>query len=154
MHIIDLLSPERIACNSQATSKKRVLEQAGALLASGQKELSQGEIFNSLLARERLGSTGLGRGVALPHGRVEGCEQPGVALLKLEHTIDYDSLDGQPVDLVCALLVPQEATEEHLQLLSQMAEMFRDSQLLSDLRAAQTPTEMLDLLRHWQRSAA
>ncbi len=151
MQVSELLELERISCNTDAASKKRVLEQLSALLAGNQSELTQTQIFDSLLSRERLGSTGLGHGVAIPHGRVKNTDRTLVALLKLDHGIDYDSIDNQPVDLLFALLVPEQSTDEHLQLLSQLAEMFSDPELINQLRAANDSCGLLTTIREWQQ---
>ncbi len=151
MQVSELLELERISCNTDAASKKRVLEQLSALLAGSQSELTQTQIFDSLLSRERLGSTGLGHGVAIPHGRVKNTDRTLVALLKLDHGIDYDAIDNQPVDLLFALLVPEQSTDEHLQLLSQLAEMFSDPELINQLRAANDSCGLLTTIREWQQ---
>lgn len=151
MQVSELLELERINCNTDAASKKRVLEQLSALLADSQSELTQTQVFDSLLSRERLGSTGLGHGVAIPHGRVKNTDKTLVALIKLEHGIDYDAIDNQPVDLLFALLVPEHSTDEHLQLLSQLAEMFSDPELVKQLRAANDSGSLLNTIREWQK---
>lgn len=151
MQVSQLLELDRVHCNYPAASKKRVLEQISELIAHGDTELNQTQVFDSLISRERLGSTGLGRGVAIPHARVKNSEHTIAALLKLERGVDYDAIDGQPVDLVFALLVPEQATEEHLQLLAQLAEMFSDSNLLNDLRQANDSQHLLDAIRTWQK---
>jgi PTS system nitrogen regulatory IIA component len=152
MQVSELLELERISCNTHAASKKRVLEQLSELLTSSQTELTQTQVFDSLLSRERLGSTGLGHGVAIPHGRVKDSEKTLVALIKLEHGIDYDAVDNQPVDLLFALLVPEHSTDEHLQLLSQLAEMLSDPALVKQLRAATDSRSLLNTVHEWQRS--
>jgi PTS system nitrogen regulatory IIA component len=141
----DLLSPERVVLLHSASSKKRVLEGLSAQLASAIPNLSEIEIFNSLIARERLGSTGLGNGVAIPHARMAGVEDAIGAVMKLEQGVDYDALDQRPVDLLFALLVPENATEKHLELLSLLAEVFSDATSLAKLRAAQDADSLLSL---------
>lgn len=152
MQVSELLDLDRISCNTHAASKKRVLEELSQLLAASQTELTPNQVFDSLLARERLGSTGLGRGVAIPHGRVSSNEQTVLAMLKLQEGIDYDAVDSQPVDLFFALLVPEHSTEEHLQLLAQLAEMLSDNELVSNLRAANDAGTLLNTLRQWQQT--
>ncbi len=151
MQVSELLELERISCSTQAASKKRVLEQLSALLAENQSDLTQTQVFDSLISRERLGSTGLGHGVAIPHGRVKNSDKTLVALLKLDHGIDYDAVDNQPVDLLFALLVPEQSTDEHLQLLSQLAEMFSDPELVKQLRAANDSHSLLNTIQAWQQ---
>ena len=152
MQVSELLELERISCNVHAASKKRVLEQLSELLAGNQTELTQTQVFDSLLSRERLGSTGLGHGVAIPHGRVKDSDKTLIALLKLDHGIDYDAVDNQPVDLLFALLVPEHSTDEHLQLLSQLAEMLSNQELVKQLRAATNSRSLLNAITGWQKS--
>ncbi|TCK17555.1 phosphotransferase IIA-like nitrogen-regulatory protein PtsN [Thiogranum longum] len=149
MHIAKLLDPERIACQQEGSSKKRALETLSKLLASGLPDFTDGEIFDSLIGRERLGSTGLGKGVALPHGRMSGLDTPIAALLTLEKGIDYDAIDNQPVDLLFALLVPEESTDEHLKILALLAEMFSNADFCSQLRKSSNAKDCLDLINHW-----
>jgi PTS system nitrogen regulatory IIA component len=152
MQVSELLELERISCNTHAASKKRVLEQLSELLADNQGDLTQIKVFDSLLSRERLGSTGLGHGVAIPHGRVKESDRTLLALIKLDQGIDYDAVDNQPVDLLFALLVPEHSTDEHLQLLSQLAEMLSDPVLVERLRSATDSGSLLDTIREWQQS--
>lgn len=154
MMIADLLSPERVVLLPSASSKKRVLEALSAQLASAIPNLSEIDIFNSLIARERLGSTGLGNGVAIPHARMAGVEEAIGAVLKLEQGVDYDALDQQPVDLLFALLVPENSTEKHLELLSQLAELFSDAKSLAKLRTAQNADSLLNLFNETSPSHA
>lgn len=150
IRLSELLTLERIRCDVHATSKKRGLEQLSILLAEGQPELKKKSIFDSLIARERLGSTGFGRGVAIPHGRVPGNEASLGAIIKLAHPIDFDAADGQPVDLLFALLVPENSTEEHLQVLSKLAEMFSDEATVMLLRQANDPSALYNIIAAWQ----
>jgi len=152
MLVSELLELERISCNAHAASKKRVLEQLSELLAGNQTELTQTQVFDSLLSRERLGSTGLGHGVAIPHGRVKNSDKTLLAMIKLDHGIDYDAIDNKPVDLLFALLVPEQSTDEHLQLLSQLAEMLSDAELVKQLRAATSSRSLLNTIHQWQQS--
>lgn len=153
MNIADLLTPERIAHHAQSGSRKRVLELLSNLLAHGQPRLSQKEIFESLIAREKLGGTGLGRGVALPHGRLKNNDRALGAFVQLQAGIDYDANDKQPVDLLFALIVPEQSTDEHLQILASLAHMFSDKQFREKLRMAESGAELFDLLTQWQPHA-
>jgi PTS system nitrogen regulatory IIA component len=138
----------------EAGSKKKVLEcLSGALSASLTTHTTE-QIFDQLIARERLGSTGLGVGVALPHCRLAGIEAPMGALATLTDAIDYDSPDNEPVDLVFALIVPDSADEEHLQLLAQLAELFMQKEMCDQIRNAQTADKVLSLIHQWQQHAA
>lgn len=150
MNISDILSPERISCAATPASKKRVLEEVGALMLNADASLTQGEIFDSLLSRERLGSTGLGHGVAIPHGRIQSGDKTIGAFMQLREGIDFDVIDGQPVDLVFGLLVPEASTDEHLKILSQLAQMFSDKAYCEKLRHATSNEEIYTLLTNWQ----
>ncbi|MET0089107.1 MAG: PTS IIA-like nitrogen regulatory protein PtsN [Candidatus Thiodiazotropha sp.] len=145
------LVEERIGCGVEAASKKRVLEQLGQRLAESAPDLTQDEVFDALLERERLGSTGLGKGIALPHARMSKITQSVAAFVQLPEGIDFDAIDNKPVDLALAMLVPEEATEEHLQLLAKLARMFDDADFCSALRDADSSEQLFDLIR--QREA-
>ena len=135
MQIDHILTPERTFAGVQGGSKKRVLELIGKLVAQ-HPNLDPDAIYENLIARERLGSTGFGNGIAIPHCRLEDCHQAIGALLQLDGKIDFDALDGQPVDLIFVLLVPQEATEQHLQILKMLAGKLDNAELRDALRAA------------------
>ncbi len=130
----NFLTTDRIVCASDAASKKRVLETAGKLLAHASPALDDHQIFDKLLERERLGSTGFGHGVALPHARVAGIDQAYGSFLRLDHPVDFDAIDDAPVDLVFALLAPESANEEHLRILSALAALFGDQGFRDSLR--------------------
>jgi len=135
MQIDHILTPERPFSGVQGGSKKRVLELIGKLVAQ-HTNLDPDAIYENLIAREKLGSTGFGNGIAIPHCRLEDCHQAIGALLQLDGKIDFDALDGQPVDLIFVLLVPQEATEQHLQILKMLAGKLDRADLRDALRAA------------------
>ncbi len=145
------LVEERIGCGVEAASKKRVLEQLGQRLAESAPDLTQDEVFDALLERERLGSTGLGKGIALPHARMSKITQSVAAFIQLPEGIDFDAIDNKPVDLALAMLVPEEATEEHLQLLAKLARMFDDAEFCTALRDADSSEQLFQLIR--QREA-
>lgn len=142
MQITDLITPDRVACHVKAGSKKRAFEMLADMLATCQPGLAQQDIVDTLMSRERLGSTGLGHGVAIPHGRLKKLDKALAAIVQLERGIDFDAIDNEPVDVLFALLVPEESTEEHLQLLAQLAEMLSDEQLRNRLHSAQTRDEL------------
>ena len=123
--IARLLPPPNVVTNLSVTSKKRLFEQAG-LLFENNHAIERGKVFDSLFARERLGSTGLGEGVAIPHGRIKGLKDATGAFLRLATPVPFDSPDGKPVTLLFVLLVPEVATEQHLQILSELAQHFSD----------------------------
>ena len=150
MNITDLLLPERVTCCRDIGSKKRLLEHISELLASSSPLLSQNDIFNALLNREKLGSTGLGKGVAIPHGRMASLEKPVCAFIKLDTPIDFDASDGDPVDLIFALLVPEDSTEEHLQVLSTIAEIFNNTSVNMGLRQCDLDSCLLEQLSQWE----
>ena len=125
-----------------------MLEEASVLLAASIPDASQEAIYERLLERERLGSTGVGHGVALPHARIEGLDRAFGAFVQLANGVDYDAIDGAQVDLVFALVVPQEATEEHLRLLAQLAALFSDADLCTRLRQSVTPEAVLAVIGH------
>ena len=135
MQISQILSPELTFAAVEGGSKKRVLELIGKLIAQ-HTQLDADAIYESLIAREKLGSTGFGNGIAIPHCRLEQCTEPVGALLQLESRIDFDSLDGEPVDLIFVLLVPHEATEQHLLILKTLAERLDREEVRAELRQA------------------
>lgn len=132
--IDNILVPELCLCQVSASSKKRVLEFIAEQVKNYDSTLDGTLIFNNLIARERLGSTGIGQGIAIPHCRLEGLDRVIGVLLTLEEGIEFDAIDNQPVDLVFALIVPKEATSEHLELLSQLAEKFNERAFCDRLR--------------------
>ncbi len=147
--ISKLLSMGDILLDVPATSKKRLLEHA-ALLFENEHRLERNKVFDSLFARERLGSTGLGQGVAIPHGRIKGLKSPLIALLRAEAPVPFESPDGQPVRLLVVLLVPEHATEEHLEILSELAEILSDSPLRESLLSATDPASIFRVLSNWE----
>jgi PTS system nitrogen regulatory IIA component len=149
-----VISAERIAVNQSTSSKKRLLEQMTDLLLATDATLDRNAVAQTLIERERLGSTGIGHGVALPHGRVKDLDAPSGAFAVLEAPVDFDALDGQPVDLVFALLVPSEATDEHLRILARLAAMFNDGSLRDALRRTRSSADAYDLLIGWKGSSA
>ncbi len=123
--ITQLLPLENILLDLEASSKKRVFEHVG-LLFENYLGIARSTVFDSLFAREKLGSTGLGQGVAIPHGRIKGLRDAAGAFVRLSTPVPFDSPDGKPVMLLFILLVPEVATEQHLQILSELAQHFSD----------------------------
>jgi len=150
MIISDILTPERILCHVQASSKKRVLEYFSKLLAQETSSLTSYDVFEGLLGRERLGSTAIGKGVAIPHARVAQCNVTLAAFLQLENGIDFDSIDKKPVDLLFALMVPENSTDEHLEILAQLAQMFSSDEFREKLRHTEDCGEKFNLLTDWK----
>ena len=142
----DLLSPGRIFTNVSINSKKRLLELISLTLAKKNKDLNSREIFESLCAREHLGSTALGNGIAIPHGRINGTEGVEALFLRLIKPLPLDADDGEPVDLIFALAIPRHCTEDHSKLLSSIADRFSEPELLEQLRNAEDANEIWHLL--------
>ena len=151
--VAKLLHPTHVVLDLQASSKKRLFEQAG-LLFENHHGIARSLVFDSLLARERLGSTGLGQGVAIPHGRIRGLKDAAGALFRLAQPVPFESPDGQPVTLAFVLLVPEKATEKHLQILSELAQMFSDRGLREAMGRAADAAELHHLVTAWQPDAA
>lgn len=162
MNLSELLSPERVVCDASVASKKRALEKLGELIAgcngddasntdssNDNSGLDARDIFDSLVSRERLGSTGLGHGVALPHGRLAASDKALGAFIKLSEGVDFDAIDQQPVTLVFALLVPEHFTDEHLKILAYLAEMFSDTAFCQQLHNADSDAGLYALLSNW-----
>ena len=133
--LANLLPAENILLDLEASSKKRVFEQAG-LIFENHQGIARSSVFDSLFAREKLGSTGLGQGVAIPHGRIKGLKEARGAFLRLTAPVPFDSPDGKPVSLLFVLLVPEQANELHLQILSELAQRFSDRSFRDALIAA------------------
>ena len=147
MDLTQLITLDRIVCNPDIHSKKRVLELLSELLASACDQKSS-DIFDKLIERERLGSTGLGQGIALPHGRLGLGEHIIAAFVKLPEAIAFESADGQPVDLLFALLVPEAKNNEHLQTLASIAKFFQDESNQSLIRKAESPEAIFRILQN------
>lgn len=151
--IAKLLPPSNIVLGLDVTSKKRLFEQAGLLFENNQG-VARSLVFDSLFARERLGSTGLGQGVAIPHGRIKGLKEAVGAFVRLANPVPFDSPDGSPVNLVFVLLVPEHATEQHLQILSELAQMFSDRDLRERLSHDTDAGSLHQTITAWQPHAA
>jgi PTS system nitrogen regulatory IIA component len=140
MNFSELITTDRVLCCPRIGSKKRLLESISELLARNVPQHSPNEIFDSLISREKLGSTGLGKGVAIPHGRLRLLARPACAFIKLDKAVEFDAPDGRPVDLICALIVPEESTDEHLQILSSIATLFGDQAFCGRIRGCGNET--------------
>lgn len=146
MLIQQLLTPSRTLCGLEGGSKKRLLEQTSQLIADQNPGMDADVVFAGLLGRERLGSTGIGDGVAIPHCRLPDCPTALGYLITLNEPIDFDSIDGKPVDLIFTLVVPEEACEEHLQTLASAAELFSQEAVRSALRETQSDTALFNVI--------
>ncbi len=142
----NILSASRVVLDLDVGSKKRVFEQAGMLFES-YLGLARSLIFDSLFAREKLGSTGLGQGIAIPHGRIKGLKQAAGAFMRLSTPVPFDSPDGRPVSMLFVLLVPEQATDQHLQILSELAQRFSDRAFREALQAAADPASVVALFQ-------
>ena len=151
--IAPLLLPANVLVDLDASSKKRVFEQAG-LLFENNHGLARSVVYDSLFAREKLGSTGLGQGVAIPHGRIKGLRDAVGAFIRLAQPVQFEAPDGKPVGLVFVLLVPEAATEFHLRLLSELAQMFSDRSFREALNAASNAAETHALFVNWDSHAS
>ena len=151
--VAKLLTENHVVADLQVSSKKRLFEQAG-LLFENQDGIGRSGVFDSLFAREKLGSTGLGQGVAIPHGRIKGLKEAQGALLRLSQPVPFDAPDGRPVGLAFVLLVPEKATEKHLQILSELAQMFSDRALREAMAQAADAAALHQLVTAWQPDAA
>lgn len=147
--LASILPVAQVLVHVDATSKKRAFEEAG-LLFENLHGFSRSLVTDSLFSRERLGSTGLGHGVAIPHGRIKGLKAPMAAVLQLSHPIGFDAPDEQAVNLLIFLLVPEAATQKHLEILSEIAEMLSDAGLREKLAASPSATDLHDLIVKWQ----
>jgi nitrogen PTS system EIIA component len=148
-----ILSVSHVSLDLQASSKKRLFEQAG-LLFENLDGIAKNVVFDSLFAREKLGSTGLGQGIAIPHGRIKGLKDALGAFVRLAQPVPFDAPDGNPVSLVFVLLVPEKATEKHLQILSELAQMFSDKALREAMASAPDAATLHGLIAAWQPDAA
>lgn len=141
-----LVNADNISYHNPASSKKRVIETLSEMLAANTTATTAEKIFQALLERERLGSTGLGKGVAIPHARVPGLTHTIAAMLTLTEPVEFDAADNQPVDIAFGLLVPEDDTEHHLQHLSRLVTLFRDAETCQQIRDAQSSEAIFELL--------
>lgn len=150
MNLIGKLLPvANVLLDLEVSSKKRMFEQIG-LLIENHHGIARSVVFDSLFARERLGSTGLGQGVAIPHGRIKGIREPLAAFLRLATPVAFDAPDGKPVHLVFVLLVPEQANEHHLEILSELAQMFSDRDFRTRLGEEPDVAKLHQAIVDWQ----
>lgn len=147
MDIASLLSPELVLCQHTSSSKKRILEEISEHLGEQFPNMNANTIFSALISREKLGSTGIGNGIAIPHCRIPECNQTIAMLMTLEKSIDFDAIDNEPVDIIFVLLVPEGANDNHLKTLAKIAETFSDEAILESIRNARSIQALLDLLK-------
>jgi len=150
MNLIGKLLPQaNVVLDLEASSKKRVFEQAGLLFENNQG-LARSKVFDSLFARERLGSTGLGQQVAIPHGRIKGLRDPVAAFIRLADPIPFDAPDGRPVAILVFLMVPEQATQAHLEILSELARMLSDPPFREMLLSTSQAVDVHKHLVEWE----
>lgn len=149
MSLISKILPlENILLDAESASKKRVFERVGLLFENSQN-IARSQVFDSLFAREKLGSTGLGQGVAIPHGRIKNLRDAVAAFVKTDNPIPFDAPDGAPVNLIFVLLVPERATDLHLQLLGELAQMFSNADFRTRLQECSDPAVIHQMFCDW-----
>jgi PTS system nitrogen regulatory IIA component len=147
-----ILQPNNILLDSEASHSKHTIFERASLLFEHNQGLSRSVVFDSLMKREKLGSTGLGKGVAIPHGRIAKLREATAAFIKVANPAPFDAPDRQPVNLVFVLLVPERATDLHLQILGELAQMFSDSEFRDALNECDDPAQLYQLFYNWQES--
>lgn len=147
-HFSTLLRPENVLCDLQAGSKKRLFELVGQSLQATHG-IAATAVLDSLLSREKLGSTALGHGIAIPHGRIKELEDTACAFVRLQEPIDFDAPDSLPVDLLFVLMAPAAATDLHLQILAELAQMFSEKEMREKLRATSDAAQIYRLICDW-----
>ena len=154
MSLIGKILPQsHVLADLEISSKKRLFEQIG-LLVENSFGIARSDVFDSLFAREKLGSTGLGQGVAIPHGRIKGLKAPMAAVFQLLQPIGFDAPDEQPVQLLIFLLVPEAATQKHLEILSEIAELLSDASLRDRIKCSDNRDALHGLISGWQSTQA
>ena len=146
MQLREILTPERTVSHASENSKKTLMERLSQLLAQNTPEINANDIFQKLIERERLGTTKLGCGVAVPPARIQKLHAPIAAFIHLDHGILFDGTEKQPVDLFFGLLVPEEATDDHLQILAMLAEMFSQKSLRNQFRISKNSSDLYQLI--------
>lgn len=146
MEIKDILSPDCTSCAVQGTSKKRILEIISQIASERLDDVDQATVLASLMNREKMGSTGIGNGIALPHGRLQGLEKVTAFLLTSKPPIDFDAIDNCPVDIFFAIFVPEEKAEGHLQTLATIATRLNDKEVVKTLRKASSNIELFEAI--------
>jgi len=146
MIINDIISLDRTQCSVECQSKKRIFEVISEIAVKQSPELDQLEVLSSLLSREKMGSTGIGNGIAIPHGKIKGLSSMIAVIITSNQPIEFDAIDSQPVDIFFAILVPEEQTDEHLQALSGIAKKLSDKEIVKAVRQATTKNEIVAAL--------
>jgi len=145
VNIESILAPERTYCALTAASKKRILEEAAIRIADSLPGVEAEELFGKLINREKIGTTGIGHGIAIPHCRLDGCKNIVGSILTLSNAVDFQAFDDQPVNILFVLLVPTEEVDEHLQVLAMLAEKFESSDYREKLSNATHDSELYEI---------
>lgn len=146
MNVANILRPESVQCENEVRSKKHALELLSEILEDRRENLNGADVLAELMKREQLGSTGLGHSIAMPHARLRGIDESIGAFLKLEVGVDFESSDGEPVDLLFGVLVPEDCSDEQIREMKELIQQLRDSALQQQLRETTDPAELYDLL--------
>lgn len=146
MEIKDILSPDCTQCAVQGTSKKRILEVISQIASTHLPNIDEAAILSSLMCREKLGSTGIGNGIAIPHGRLEGLEHVTAVLLTCKPSVEFDAIDNKPVDIFFAIFVPEEQAQGHLQTLATIAGKLSDKETVRQMRAASGNQQLFEAI--------
>ena len=147
MKLQDILTSDCTLCAVQSTSKKRILEKICTIAATKISQLSEQELLESLMNREKMGSTGIGNGIAIPHGRIANDCRVVAVMVTSETPIAFDAIDNRPVDVFVALFVPSDSCKEHLTTLQSIAQLFSDKQILKQVRKCQSDQELFNLIQ-------
>lgn len=143
-NLASMLTPQRTHCGAHDKSKKRIFETAATIIGEDQPHLNPTDIFAALNARERLGSTAMGQGIAVPHCRISNCSKTIGTLITLDKPINFEAPDNEPVDIIFVLLVPEEAHEDHLNTLASLARLFSTEHYCQSLRQAKSNQALYD----------
>lgn len=146
MIINDIISLDRTQCSVECNSKKRIFEIISQIAVQQSPELDQIEVLGSLISREKMGSTGIGNGIAIPHGKIKGLANMIAVIVTSNQAIDFDAIDGHPVDIFFAILVPDEQTDQHLQALSGIARKLSNKDIVKAIRKAETKNQIVAAL--------
>ncbi len=151
MYLKSILSLDCTQCAVQVNSKKRVLQYISQIAHKKFPQLQEQDILESLLSREKLGSTGIGNGIGLPHGRLAGVEKSVAVFIVTQEPLDFDAIDNKPVDIFCGLLIPEENCQEHLSTLSQIAKMLSDKSLVKKIRHSTSNEELYSFIMSFDK---
>lgn len=154
MPVLEFLSPDSVVFSLRVRSKKQILQELSAHAVRHLPALDEVAVFETLQQRERLGSTGIGDGVAIPHGKLPGLDRLFGLVARLEKPVDFEALDGQPVDIAFLILAPEGAGAEHLKALAQVARILREPGILDRIRAARDASALYAVLSHTSASQA